>query len=86
MNGGAESFEEIAHLFPDPTQVKKTLVFVDKVDHAINIADQLRQHIGWTGEKAYLVRPYFGNHAESGKLDATEDFREDEDVIFRMSS
>ncbi|CAE7190366.1 unnamed protein product [Rhizoctonia solani] len=71
MTGGAESYKEITHLIPDLANLKKTLIFVDSVEHAKHLVQELRQHLGLTGDDIYRVRAYFSNRAESGKLNAT---------------
>ncbi|CAE6447737.1 unnamed protein product [Rhizoctonia solani] len=43
MTGGAVSYQEFTHLFPDPTKIKKTLIFVNSVEQAKYIVDELRQ-------------------------------------------
>ncbi|KDN37857.1 hypothetical protein RSAG8_09831, partial [Rhizoctonia solani AG-8 WAC10335] len=75
MTGGAESYKEITHLFPDPTNIKKTIVFVDNVEQAKYIVDELRQHLNLTGHDRYRVCAYFSNRAESGKTEAAEAFK-----------
>ncbi|KDN38286.1 hypothetical protein RSAG8_09585, partial [Rhizoctonia solani AG-8 WAC10335] len=75
ITGGAESYKEITHLFPDPTNIKKTLVFADSVEQAKYIVDELRQHLNLTGHDRYRARAYFSNRAESGKMEAAEAFK-----------
>ncbi|EUC58277.1 helicase carboxy-terminal domain protein [Rhizoctonia solani AG-3 Rhs1AP] len=75
MMGGAESYKEITHLFPDPNSIKKTLVFADSVKQAKWLVDELRQHLGLAGNNRYRVRAYFANCDESGKMDAAGAFK-----------
>ncbi|EUC57413.1 DEAD/DEAH-box helicase, partial [Rhizoctonia solani AG-3 Rhs1AP] len=75
MTGGAESYKEITHLFPDPTNIKKTLIFTDSVEQAKCLVHELRQHFKLTGDDRYRVRAYFANRAESGKIGTAEAFK-----------
>ncbi|EUC55242.1 DEAD-box helicase family protein [Rhizoctonia solani AG-3 Rhs1AP] len=75
MAGGAESYKEITHLFPDPTNIKKTLIFVNNVEQAKGLVHELRQHLKLTGDDRYRVRAYFANRSEAGKIDAAEAFK-----------
>ncbi|CAE6351265.1 unnamed protein product [Rhizoctonia solani] len=46
--GGAGSHSEINHFFPDPSKVKKTLIFMDSDGQTINLTDVFR----WTVDRA----------------------------------
>ncbi|CUA67133.1 ATP-dependent DNA helicase RecQ [Escherichia coli K-12] [Rhizoctonia solani] len=75
MTGSAKSYKEITHLFPDPANIKKTIIFVDRVEPAKYLVQELCQYLKLTGNDKYRVRAYFANRAESGKENAAEAFQ-----------
>ncbi|CUA71499.1 Bloom syndrome protein homolog [Rhizoctonia solani] len=76
MKGGSESYEELFQFFPDPNNIPKTLIFVDRTHDTHVIATKLRKHLGIEGTPHWdKVRPYHANRAQSGKDRCAEDFK-----------
>ncbi|CUA67949.1 ATP-dependent DNA helicase Q5 [Rhizoctonia solani] len=86
MNGGQDSFDEIAVFFPSADTMKRTIIFTETVNDTYEIAFALRKHFGWDDEpERDRIQPYNSTRPPHGKEESAREFRGDKCWILPSS-